>query len=208
MTANLHQVLLIIEGCKSLQGLHENAYRCPLVSNSLLELEAFLDAVLCSALQFQLQICNVSLGLGNRVSERLNLRCEACNLLLLALLFSGGFGCVHLILLDLSLAIIICCNFILLLLLQHGDHLVNCRFDFGECIELHAGCHDGQLWAVSLGSCFAQHLRGTFALELALLMTLRRDLCEAVGVFESIPGTISSEDANCFRHCLNLSEPC
>mmetsp|Transcript_62348 Transcript_62348/g.114861 ORF Transcript_62348/g.114861 Transcript_62348/m.114861 type:complete len:209 (-) Transcript_62348:836-1462(-) len=208
MTANLHQVLLIVECCKPLQSLHENAYCCPLVSNSLLELKTFLHAVLCGTLQLQLQICNVSLGLCNGVSERLNLRCEACNLLLLALLFSGGFGCVHLILLDLSLAIIICCNFILLLLLQHGDHLVNCRFHLSECIKFNAGCHDGQLWAVPLGSSFAQHLRSTFALEFAFLMTLCGDLYEAVGVFESIPGTISSEDANCFRHCLNLSEPC
>mmetsp|Transcript_3100 Transcript_3100/g.5459 ORF Transcript_3100/g.5459 Transcript_3100/m.5459 type:complete len:227 (+) Transcript_3100:531-1211(+) len=207
MAANLHEVLLIVELRKSLHGLLEDANCGPLIGDGLLEFHALLHPVLSSTLQIQLQRGNIGLVLGNVSRDRINSGYKTLDFLLLNLFFTGSLRSVHLVLLNLSLAIVTGGHLILLLQLQLRNHLVNCLFHFGEGVKLHAGGHDRKLWVAPLGSCVAKHVSRLPA-ELALLTAFCEDLHKAVGVLESILGLVCSENTNGVSDCLNLSQPC
>mmetsp|Transcript_22935 Transcript_22935/g.39180 ORF Transcript_22935/g.39180 Transcript_22935/m.39180 type:complete len:296 (-) Transcript_22935:687-1574(-) len=176
-----------------------------MVVDCLLELSVLTLAGLRGSLH--LRLC-----LLHRCTQLLNLLRVCCDLLFQIadqrnqrVLLVIAFCSVTLILSQIIDAAIAEIHFILLLLLQLNDHLVNFLFDFGEGVQLHRGSNERQL-GVSAGSALEDR-----HCSLAPVLLLPACNCRALNkgcsddhLIKGFKALWAVEDFDCVLDCHNL----
>mmetsp|Transcript_56382 Transcript_56382/g.142624 ORF Transcript_56382/g.142624 Transcript_56382/m.142624 type:complete len:256 (-) Transcript_56382:239-1006(-) len=105
---------------------------------------------------------------------------------------------------DLGLAPIVLFDFVRLLRLEHGNHVVDRLFHLGECIQLDGRRQDRQLWAVHATSSLSQSLRRRLA---AIALAARVNLHEALErAAHGVTGLVPLENLDRLGHRLHLSQ--